>query len=223
MKKISLIGILAALLCVSMASAATVDVIAVTNNSYQSNLGGLAGADQKCVDFATANGLNNPSGWKALIGESTRDNTQPGWVLQANTPYYMLDGTTLIDTTNSNKCFTFDLDNIISTGDVVWTGLNDDCSSSGADCTSWTTNDPGDPEEESFEGTFGHANLIGPGALNGGSQSCGQIELLYCVGTVDVQQQSGDAVPEAGNSQIIALIAIVAIAAIIGVVLFKKK
>ena len=63
------------------------------------------------------------------------------WVFGANQTYYRLDGTTVIDTTDANGVFTFEMDNTVMASIVnanTWTGMEIDMTESTHTCDSWT-------------------------------------------------------------------------------------
>ncbi len=63
----------------------------VTNNSWTGNLGGLAGADQKCAQAATNAGLRGI--WKAWISDDCKDAKER--LYHSTFPYVRLDGVTI--------------------------------------------------------------------------------------------------------------------------------
>ena len=96
--------------------------IFVTAGTYNGNLGGVSGADNKC-----ANATNNPydgAVFRAMIMGDGRSTGSADWVLKPNTKYYRMDKATLIGETNAGKTFSFPLSNSISTvGSSPWTGM----------------------------------------------------------------------------------------------------
>jgi len=117
---------------------------------YDGNLGGIAGADTKCMADANYPGTGT---YKAMLVDgfnriaSVTANTGDGqvdWVLNSNSDYYLADGTTKILTTDSNGLFSFgNLDNTFNGlgygGGPAWTGLNQDWTSSANNCVSWAS------------------------------------------------------------------------------------
>ena len=178
MRKI-LLFVLVVLMCAGVVNALR---IGVTSTTYTGNLGGIAGADQKCQQWADANGYGGT--WKALIGlAGVRDLTHD-WPLQSNTTYYKASDGLLVDTIGSNGCFTYPLNNPIAIEDVelcsrhrcyAWTGLNDDCSV-GWTCNGWTSS------SMAIEAYQGRAHNTEEGVLYVGTYFCGDSPMngLYC-------------------------------------------
>jgi hypothetical protein len=98
MKKIRLIILvnILALSVFSFASAQTASRVFITSVTYDGNLGGLQGADQKCKDLAGAAGLGG--NWKAWLSDS---NTSVASRFNKSTnPYKLLNGTTIANDWN---------------------------------------------------------------------------------------------------------------------------
>ena len=107
--------------------------IFATASQYDGNLGGVSGADAKCMSDA-----NKPAGsstYKALIAATTRQSPFTDWPLKASTAYVEKNGVTPIGTTTAGRVFTFNLSNAISpAGPFVWTGIDTDFSTSFGTC-----------------------------------------------------------------------------------------
>lgn len=114
------------------------------------NLGGISGADTACA--SDANNPNDGATFKALlVGSSRRACTSANcttggasenldWVLQPNTIYTRVDGTTPLFTTNSSGIFVFGtMSNTWGTMNYIWTGLNGDWTTHSYTCNSWTS------------------------------------------------------------------------------------
>jgi len=124
-------------------SSAGVTKIFYTVSSYNGNLGGVSGADSKCMADSNYPGSGT---YKALIVDGTNriasasanaGDGQVDWVLQPNTTYYRSDGSTIILTTDSNGIFVFGtLDNSFGSGGRLWMGLNADWTTDNH-CTTW--------------------------------------------------------------------------------------
>jgi len=96
--------------------------IFVTNSVYNGNLGGVSGADAKCM--ADANKPSDGTGvWKALIFSSTRSTTSSGWVLKPNRLYKNIAGNNF-GSTDSNSFFTNSgFQNSLASGSLsFWSG-----------------------------------------------------------------------------------------------------
>ncbi|EID99722.1 PF07588 family protein [Leptospira licerasiae serovar Varillal str. VAR 010] len=116
--------------------------------------GGLSGLDSQCNSDS-----NKPSGggtYKALVVDGTNRvactsancatsgaSEHVDWVLKANKKYVQSDGTTVIGTTTSNGIFTFPLSNpfqsTFSGTNLTVTGMFADWTSSGNNCSGWST------------------------------------------------------------------------------------
>ena len=168
-------------------SCSTIDKkIFVTDATYNGNLGGFSGADDKCNSDG-----NKPSGggtYKAMLVDGTNRracstaNCSGGtgehidWVLKPNTKYVRADGTNEIFTTNANGIFEFGtLSNSISeTTLFAWTALNNDWTSSTNNCQAWSSTSGGS--------RVGAASSSTGNAINVTSQTCTTSTLrLYCV------------------------------------------
>ncbi len=138
------------LVCVATGTNSTTKRIFVTATTYTGNLGGVTGADAKC-----AADTNKPSNgtYKALISDGTARiacttancsggaTEHTGWVLSASKQYTRADGT-VIGTTNSAGIFDFTttLTSAVSTTTAnVWTGLEQNWTSSTNDCVDYTS------------------------------------------------------------------------------------
>lgn len=161
--------------------------IFVTQANFNGNLGGAAGADQKCKED-----FNNPRGsgvgpWKAMIvvGAPSRlacgsSNCTTGgagenidWAMKANTTYRRPDGT-LIGVTTGASIFANGISNPIS-GNLfnVWTGLNSNWQIN-TNCSGWT-------DSSAAPGTSGSSTSLTDTAINASQPGCGTSNHLYCV------------------------------------------
>lgn len=161
--------------------------IFVTQANFNGNLGGAAGADQKCKED-----FNNPRGsgvgpWKAMIvvGAPSRlacssSNCTTGgagenidWAMKANTTYRRPDGT-LIGVTTGASIFANGISNPIS-GNLfnVWTGLNSNWQIN-TNCSGWT-------DSSAAPGTSGSSTSLTDTAINASQPGCGTGNHLYCV------------------------------------------
>lgn len=147
----------------SSSSSCTTCKIFVTTLTFNGNLGGVSGADQKCNDDAQS----GTSTYKALIGGRGGD-----WPLQANTVYINAAGQT-IGTTNDSSQFAFPVTNAIGAGSV-WTGLTNAWNDFNT-CNSWTDSSGG------VNSNTGDASSKTTGMLNTTIPTCNNIHALYCV------------------------------------------
>lgn len=145
------------------------NVMFVTSETYNANLGGLTGADQKCAASAANAGLSGS--FVAVISAPTADAAgrlgnargfvRPDGLPIAGSPIALLDGR-----------FAYP-PNLDAKGDevsgYVWTG---DMS----DCAGWTSTTAGG-------GDMGDPNLGGSGAFIYGGSSCNASNHLYCAET----------------------------------------
>jgi hypothetical protein len=160
--------------------------IFVTASTYDGNLGGAQGADNKCnSDPARPQGTTN---WKALISATpertacTSANCSTGlvenfnWVLRPNTLYRRLDGQ-IIGTTNGSAIFVFPLQNAMDSNSYdVWTGLlNSWIQYNPYNCSNWKSN-------SGFEsGRSGMSDYMTGYAIDYGDLPCSNLHSLYCV------------------------------------------
>lgn len=98
MKKNSLIILfnVLALAAFSFASAQTANRVFVTSATYDGNLGGLQGADQKCKNLAAAAGLGG--NWRAWLSDTST--SVASRFNKSSNPYKLLDGTTIASNWN---------------------------------------------------------------------------------------------------------------------------
>jgi hypothetical protein len=163
--------------------------IFVTAATHNGNLGGVAGADARCM--SDSNKPGGTSTYKALIVDgSSRVACTTGycsggasehvdWVLSASRSYYRTDCTTLITTTTASGLLSFGLTNTIHPSSLsAWTGTSINWVA-GNTCGSWTSSAAGS------NGELGVSNYSNFGALNPGGitspDSCDNTFRLYCV------------------------------------------
>lgn len=80
----------------SVVSAQTANRVFITSATYDGNLGGLQGADQKCKDTAVAAGLGG--NWKAWLSDSNI--SVASRFNKSTNPYKLLNGTTIANSWN---------------------------------------------------------------------------------------------------------------------------
>ena len=145
--------------------------IFVTNSSYNGNLGGTTGADQLCMN--DANKPNNLT-YKALIGTLNRSISGSDWVLKANTTYTRVDTSIIIKVTNSQKWFTFNLNNSIANySKDIWTGLSENGTVSSFNCNNW--------RNTTYDGMIGKSLRVNSESIEYVEKSCSILRNLYCV------------------------------------------
>ncbi len=159
--------------------------ILVTSADYNGALGGVSGADAKCVmDAANPMGPGNGS-WKALLVGGGRVACSTAycsggsaenidWVLKPNTYYIRPDGSA-IGNTDPAGIFVFPLNSPIAdlTTTFAWTGLAFDWKI-GTTCSGWTDN-------TSITGDKGQVDKNDAQAIHFASATCGTSQRLYCV------------------------------------------
>lgn len=162
--------------------------IFVTAGTWQGDLGGVAGADAKCMN--DANKPEDGKTYKAFLANTYR-HAVPNkyWVLRANTEYRRSDGTTVIGTTNTNSVFTAPLINSFSGENIeVWTGLKDNWNTYilGMDeyqyygpCKDWQFNDS--LKAFLYDGSFADAGTKTSSAWYYDRSACDQYKALLCV------------------------------------------
>ena len=112
-----------------------------TSSTYDGNLGGVAGADQKCQDAADAVPLGGT--WKAWLRTSVYDIRTAS--TQNDGPYVMVDGTVVANNWTDLVDGSIDAPMQITELSAVATGLNPwTGQTTGTNyCTDWTTNSSG--------------------------------------------------------------------------------
>jgi hypothetical protein len=156
----------------------TGDVVSVfvTTTEYQANLGGLAGADQKCQDAADAAQLGGT--WTAWLSDSTEnaiDRIPDG-------QYQLLDGTQVADdkadlTDGRLKAEIILAENGQELPGSVWTGTEANGNGTVSNCNNWTVNSSesvGDWGFNAYVDDFW--TLLPP------PDQCSQEYRLYCFG-----------------------------------------
>ena len=134
-------------------------LIFVTESGFTGNLGGISGADAKCMADKQAMGKGT---FKAMISDGVNRTATPqakDWVLKPITPYSNTNGG-LIGITTSDSVFSFDLTSIFGTnqslmyGTYAWTGISGGWISSWFNCNQWTYGG-------SFDGNNSTQGLLG--------------------------------------------------------------
>jgi hypothetical protein len=159
--------------------------IFVTSTNYQGNLGGIAGADAKCMARAQAGGLTG--NWVALLSNSTLNMTNR----IPNMTYKRMDGKIIAN----NKADLFDGSLVIngqidldefgrarapSGWSMVWTGTYFDgkiLAGRTEYCSNWKSNST----SSSIAGRHGHYTQAGMQWISGGTMTCNNEYPLYCM------------------------------------------
>ncbi|PJZ51991.1 DUF1554 domain-containing protein [Leptospira adleri] len=162
-----------------------------TNNGagFSGNLGGVSGADAKCM-------AEKPStltgSYKALIvagGNSPRSivPNKNNWVLFPNKEYRRKDGTTVTFTTNAQAIVTSNLSNGIDGGakTYFWSGLSSPANGTGLweegnNCLEWTSASGVEPGQAGNTAEIS-ADLTPEGAFTIDTHACNSNLKLLCV------------------------------------------
>ena len=136
--------------------------IFLTSGTFNGNLGGVSGADQKCNDDAQS----GRAPYKAFLAGRGGD-----WVLQANTLYVRSNGST-IGTTDGSARLVFPFTNgPIGTG-LFWSGFGTNWATEET-CVGWT--------DSSNVGDAGDSGAITNGFLRFSTAACTNAYQLLCV------------------------------------------
>ncbi len=154
----------------------TATSVFATQTSYSGNLGGVAGADAKCM---ADNNYPGTGSFRAMVVDGTQRSacasTTCNWVFRPLRSYFRLIDGTLILTTNADgitggtqsAAFT-------GTGAQYWTGLS---AAWGADvhCDNWSD------ETAGANGSVGSGNVTNANAYSGTVLPCNSTRPLLCV------------------------------------------
>lgn len=149
-----------------------------TRDEYTGDLGGVSGADQKCVDLAAESGMGGE--WKALISSSTQDIKD----IMPDEAYIRLDGQVVAN----DKADLFDgtLDNPIlldqhgfSFSRPVWTGTLPNGSAKSNTCNDWTDGGSGQSTER------GDSSAVDQTWVHGNVALCSLPLGLFCYEDID--------------------------------------
>lgn len=153
-------------------------VIFLSSSSYNGNLGGLQGADDKCQALAAGAGLAGT--FKAWLSDGTT--SAEDRLTHSDTPYELIDGTRIADDwddlTDGSLQAPINLDDqgIVFPGALlVWTGTQSNGSAEFNHCNGFNVDVSG---ETGAAGLTDETNLDW---TNGASRSCSQQASLYCI------------------------------------------
>ncbi len=163
----------------------------LTAATYDGNLGGVTGADAKCMSDANYPGVGT---YHALITDgttrvacSTPDCTggiseHVDWVLLANATYCRTDGTIEIGTTSNIGLINYPLANTISAStNTIWTGLHIGWTDN-LDCSHWSDNATG--PSRPHNGNMGDATSTTDAFVDSNSDNsatCNNLKSIICV------------------------------------------
>jgi len=165
-------------------------LVFVTNEKFTGNLGGLAGADEKCQAAADAAGFGGIfQAWLSAgdPGDSSSISTPTNrWDTLALNPYFLIgerliaaNYASLIDIIDGGKLITRPLltETGVGTpgGDYVWTGTTSKGTLASEDCDDWTS------EEGTVTGVAGDPNYNDANwTVRGDPITCSTLLRLYC-------------------------------------------
>jgi len=154
----------------------------VTSMTWTGNLGGIAGADQKCKDAAIAGNLGGSGNWAAWISTNGAAAVSAIDRLTSAGPWQMVDGTVIAtdkaDLTDGLLAAALrrdELNTVVGAGnDRTWTGTRPDGTPAQNDCAKWTA---GNGQNG---GAVGEANQANGNWSNLGPETCNNDNRLYC-------------------------------------------
>lgn len=153
----------------------------VTDGTWTGNLGGLAGADQRCAAAALAASLGGSGRWVAWLS-TANDNVRAVDRVTSDGPWELVNGDILANSkadltdgdlqraprrTEKNEV-------INQVNDRVWTGTKGDGTPAQYDCALWTSGGGGSA------GHVGEANNQGGGWTLADVETCNNVNRLYC-------------------------------------------
>jgi hypothetical protein len=143
-------------------------------------LGGLAGADAKCQDRATAAGLSGT--FKAWLSAAGTGNSAAERLTHATVRYVRVDGaqvaanwTDLVDTALTASISIDEFGNPFTGSNAAWTGTHGDGSNAPSNCNSWLSSTGLD------SGHFGAVPATNGQWTGNGTSACSIVFHLYCV------------------------------------------
>ena len=160
----------------------------ITSSTVQGNVG-ITNADTICNN--DSNNIISGIFHALLVDNANRvasttanaGDNQINWAFKPNTTYYRLDKITPVLTTNNNNLFIFGtFYNEVTTSPItIWTGLNNDWTTSNRHCTNWSTNlPPGNPNDN--KGIVGIANAIDDTFIReSNAETCDNFFSLICI------------------------------------------
>jgi hypothetical protein len=154
--------------------------IFVTAATYTGNLGGVNGADAKCMADANYPGVGS---YRALLADGTSRSTSKDWAIIAGVKYVQAVTGTVIATANNNSVFAFPLSAAFRTSGSTlpyWSGLNASWvgeSNQVDNCQSWTS------ANGIYSGPIGRAEDTASSAIfdSGVNTACNTSVHLVCV------------------------------------------
>lgn len=162
--------------------------IFATAATYTGDLGGITGADSKCMSDALRPADPPEAQWKALLSATERlacttPNCTGGsaenfnWVLRANTTYRRSNDTTIVGLTDASGIWILNLTNSINPlGGNTWTGNYANWTSSALSdrCNDWS-------DSGTTNGIYALSESVTATAIAHFHTSCSNLNKLYCV------------------------------------------
>lgn len=178
----------------------------VTTNTSTGNLGGVAGADSFCMNDPghpdAALPLGSRRSFKAFItttGGSVRQWDRPAstgtagridWIMEANTNYFRINGTTLIATTGADQRFSAMSNSVDGTTNESWLGFlaggnwtayilscGAPCPLNTGSCLNFTSSSSAESMRTLIQNTTAMSNLSSSGAV----RTCDVPRRLWCI------------------------------------------
>jgi hypothetical protein len=147
----------------------------MTSTTYSGNLGGLVGADQKCVTRAGLAGLQGV--WTAWLSNGDGGVHAFDRVASPGT-WYLLDGRRVGDALDLSSATLDNAIGLTESGEPstaqAWTGTGVDGRAFGADCVGWTS------ELDAGDGRVGTATATNGNWTSSGTLPCSVNRRLYC-------------------------------------------
>ena len=158
----------------------------VTSETYEGNLGGASGADEKCQALADNAGLDGT--FKAWLSQSASSSPAQSWEQHIPfQPYYLVDETTKIadDWNHLTNALTNELHHVINKNENgqtitnalrVWTNTNWDGNRVSSDnCEGWTRSGNG------WKSKYGRIDKNNDNWSWAGEMPCNWSARLYCI------------------------------------------
>ncbi|MDW8306314.1 MAG: DUF1554 domain-containing protein [Leptospiraceae bacterium] len=168
----------------------------LTQNKYNGNLGGIAGADSKCMSdpqkpndgktykafIVGGTGTSERRACQSYLCETNNLNEHLNWILDVNTTYTRPDGTASWRTASNRKVFSIFLNRFVTTNTEdareFWTGMLGTWETAlNLTCNNWTLSNP------LYRGLAGNAYADTEGYFveDGGQETCDTQRKLLCV------------------------------------------
>lgn len=148
------------------------------NNAALEKIDAKCTADSQCTSTTGCVAVIAYSGYRQPAVPSEKQ-TAVNWVLLPNQEYVNSKGE-LIETTNENGTFDFNLDNTVSDSGKAWTGFYKDWTVGGLSCLKWIAGSSSDGS--STDGYYGYADSHSNTMISRKGDNCRTNKhSLYCV------------------------------------------